>query len=228
MLGGDREPSIRFTKDENGQTRYSIEHPYEMSDGRLHENLDAIASSVVLRPSVTPPRAKLLAARYYLTRLRLWIRNQAAALFYIDAFVQALRSATFVLQNVGHGIEGFAEWYESKRVELSGDDLLRELVVARNVSQKQGLTLVGFGPATIVRQFANGDWKVEAGEPAIEIDGLAIPDPIDAFDRALSTIERVVEEAHHKGFVRIEQRQVTASLEFLRQMTDGSWEQFEP
>lgn len=57
--------------------------------------------------------------------------------FNLNAFIQALRNTTFMLQSEPKKPEGFDSWYASKQTEMKEDDLLRRFVQARNIVVKQ-------------------------------------------------------------------------------------------
>lgn len=57
--------------------------------------------------------------------------------FNLNAFIQALRNITFILQSEPGKPEGFDSWYASKQTEMRQSDLLRRFVQARNIVVKQ-------------------------------------------------------------------------------------------
>ena len=57
--------------------------------------------------------------------------------FNLNAFIQALRNTTFMLQSEPNKPEGFESWYETKQAEMRQSDLLRRFVQARNIVVKQ-------------------------------------------------------------------------------------------
>lgn len=57
--------------------------------------------------------------------------------FNLNAFIQALRNTTFMLQSEPKKPEGFDAWYTSKQTEMKEIDLLRRFVQARNIVVKQ-------------------------------------------------------------------------------------------
>ena len=67
--------------------------------------------------------------------------------YYFSAFLSASRSVTFALQATLSSLPGFAEWYADQRAMLATDPNARWLVDARNQSEKQGATFLGFGLA---------------------------------------------------------------------------------
>ena len=59
--------------------------------------------------------------------------------FNLNAFIQALRNVTFMLQSEENKPEGFTEWYAAKQEEMRNNDLLRKFVGVRNLIVKQGM-----------------------------------------------------------------------------------------
>ena len=59
--------------------------------------------------------------------------------FNLNAFVQALRNVTFILQSEDIKPPGFDSWYSSKQLEMRNDGDLRRFVEARNVVVKQSM-----------------------------------------------------------------------------------------
>lgn len=57
--------------------------------------------------------------------------------FNLNAFIQALRNVTFMLQSEPNKPEGFDAWYATKQAEMRQSGLLRRFVQARNVVVKQ-------------------------------------------------------------------------------------------
>jgi hypothetical protein len=222
------EPQIHVTHTPDGRRQISVSAALNVTDGSLPTD-DSIRNPAIIHPTATPPRLKLKACEYFLARAREYLRNEAAALFYIEAFVQSLRSATFVLQKAGSQIPGYADWYASKQEEMRQDPLLKALVNLRNATEKEGVSLVEFGLSTVVKRYADGRLNVEAGLPKICVLGHPIPDPLASFDRALLTLHALVEEAHQQGFVRIpENKQAQINFEFMCERPDGTWEHCDP
>lgn len=57
--------------------------------------------------------------------------------FNLNAFIQALRNITFMLQSESDKPHAFDSWYTLKQAEMRQSDLLRRFVQARNVVVKQ-------------------------------------------------------------------------------------------
>lgn len=76
-------------------------------------------------------------AQYFLGQCLLNYHDARAFLFNLNAFIQAFRNITFMLQSEDSKPDGFSEWYEKKQIEMRGNPLLRRLVDARNIVVKQ-------------------------------------------------------------------------------------------
>lgn len=77
--------------------------------------------------------------------------------------IQTLRTVTFVLQKQKGALQGFDEWYVSWQAKMSGDQVLRWLIKARNTIVKEGdLVTRSIAHASILES-----WTVE---PKIKID----------------------------------------------------------
>ncbi|HLG26711.1 MAG TPA: hypothetical protein VI423_02905 [Paenisporosarcina sp.] len=57
--------------------------------------------------------------------------------FNLNAFIQAIRNITFMLQSEDNKPEGFQKWYESKQSDMKRNELLKRFVAARNIVVKQ-------------------------------------------------------------------------------------------
>lgn len=80
---------------------------------------------------------KFKEATYFLGRCAEQYHVPSDFLFNLNAFIQALRNITFILQSEPNRPESFVAWYESKRVEMKQSELLRSFVQARNIVVKQ-------------------------------------------------------------------------------------------
>jgi len=76
-------------------------------------------------------------ATYFLGKCAKHYHAPAEFRFNLNAFIQALRNTTFMLQNEPRKPEGFGSWYASKQAEMRQSDLLKRFVQARNVVVKQ-------------------------------------------------------------------------------------------
>lgn len=80
---------------------------------------------------------KLKEATYFLGKCAEHYHEPEEFQFNLNAFIQALRNITFMLQSERNTPEGFRAWYASKQAEMGKSDLLRRFVQARNVVVKQ-------------------------------------------------------------------------------------------
>jgi hypothetical protein len=80
---------------------------------------------------------KFKEATYFLGKCAEYYHVPAEFQFNLNAFIQALRNTTFMLQSEPSKPEGFGSWYASKQAEMRQSDLLRRFVQARNVVVKQ-------------------------------------------------------------------------------------------
>ena len=76
-------------------------------------------------------------AKYFLEKLLEHYHDPWEFQFNLNAFIQAFRNITFVLQSEPNKPAGFDDWYEKKRTEMRENRLLRNLVEARNIVVKQ-------------------------------------------------------------------------------------------
>ncbi|MBI5938236.1 MAG: hypothetical protein HY850_10350 [Betaproteobacteria bacterium] len=80
---------------------------------------------------------KLKEATYFLGKCAEHYHVPSEFLFNLNAFIQALRNITFILQSEPNRPEAFDLWYEKKQEEMRQIDLLRRFVQARNIVVKQ-------------------------------------------------------------------------------------------
>lgn len=80
---------------------------------------------------------KFKEAAYFLGRCAELYHAPTEFLFNLNAFVQALRNITFILQSEPNRPDGFDFWYKSKQDEMRQIDLLRRFIQARNIVVKQ-------------------------------------------------------------------------------------------
>lgn len=80
---------------------------------------------------------KLKEATYFLGKCAELYHEPAEFQFNLNAFIQALRNTTFMLQSEPNKPEGFESWYACKQADMRQSDLLRRFVQARNVVVKQ-------------------------------------------------------------------------------------------
>ncbi|MDO9048182.1 MAG: hypothetical protein Q7U66_10660 [Methylobacter sp.] len=80
---------------------------------------------------------KYTEARYFLIQCLLNYHVPQPFLHNLNAFIQAFRNITFMLQSEDHQPSTFQTWYEVKREEMRKLPPLRRLVDARNIVVKQ-------------------------------------------------------------------------------------------
>jgi|SRR3989338_949614 len=80
---------------------------------------------------------KCAEARYFLVQCLFSYHTPQPFIFNLNAFIQAIRNITFMLQSENSKLIGFQEWYEHKREEMRMQPTLRRLVEARNIVVKQ-------------------------------------------------------------------------------------------
>jgi hypothetical protein len=80
---------------------------------------------------------KLKEARYFIKKMVQTQKRPDEFRYNLDAFINSARSITWVLQKQNAKNPKFIGWYEKKRQEMQGDELLRFMVKARNVSVKE-------------------------------------------------------------------------------------------
>jgi hypothetical protein len=177
----------------------------------------------ILHSSVSPPRRKLAAAQWLLRKLKEEIWSEAPALMYLECLVTTLRSATFALQKMGSGVDGFNAWYEAKREHMRADSQLRWLVEVRNAAEKEGFVLAEYGPRAVVRFHRNGTRSAEAVEPLLKIEGIESTDLLQDLESATNELSAIVEEAHHAFFEGYGPKQLGYSMMGLQERPDGSW-----
>jgi hypothetical protein len=81
--------------------------------------------------------AKCNEARYFLIECLFHYHYPQQFLFNLNAFIQAIRNITFMLQSEDAKPIGFKEWYEAKQKEMQNNPTLRRLVYARNIVVKK-------------------------------------------------------------------------------------------
>lgn len=80
---------------------------------------------------------KFKEAAYFLGKSAEYYHVPLEFQFNLNAFIQALRNTTFMLQSESAKPESFDPWYASKQAEMRQNDLLRRFVQARNIVVKQ-------------------------------------------------------------------------------------------
>lgn len=80
---------------------------------------------------------KFKEATYFLGKCAELYHEPEEFLFNLNAFIQALRNITFMLQSEPSRPEGFGDWYAIKQAEMKMSALLLKFVEARNIVVKQ-------------------------------------------------------------------------------------------
>lgn len=80
---------------------------------------------------------KCAEARYFLIQCLLNYHAPQPFLHNLNAFIQAFRNITFMLQSEERRPSTFEQWYETRRTEMRGLPTLCRLVDARNIVVKQ-------------------------------------------------------------------------------------------
>lgn len=75
---------------------------------------------------------------YFLSRIMGTYHQPDEFRWNLNAFLQALRNVTFIIQKVLSNEGGFTDWYEPQQEQMRSDELLRKFVEGRNVVVKQG------------------------------------------------------------------------------------------
>lgn len=76
-------------------------------------------------------------AQYFLEQCLIHYHSPQPFINNLNAFIQALRNITFVLQSELNHREHFDTWYEAKRAEMRSIPPLKQMVKARNTVVKQ-------------------------------------------------------------------------------------------
>jgi hypothetical protein len=76
-------------------------------------------------------------ASYFLSKMIENYHNPWEFQFNLNAFIQAFRNITFMLQAEPNKPEEFQVWYNSKQDEMKANSLLKKFVSARNIVVKQ-------------------------------------------------------------------------------------------
>ena len=224
-MASERIP-VKLTPLPNGKFRFEVSNKWGVLGASLPDDVDAMTAPGCLHLTVTPPRRKLAAAKWFLSQLNKCVRHESAALMFLEAFLSELRSTTFSLQALFHSNPGFAEWYEKQRESMREDEKLRWVVEARNMAQKVGLGFVEWGLHFAVRFPQEEAPFAEFVTPILEVEGLSQPVTLTDLELMLATIDNLVEEAHRLFLGEVAPRKNQIVMETIRQKEDGTWEHF--
>lgn len=95
---------------------------------------------VIERPEDSPIAStvdKYLESYYFINSMLSNYHDHYAFRFNLNAFIQALRNITWMLQSESNRPDTFAEWYATAQESMKTDDLLRRFVNVRNLIVKQ-------------------------------------------------------------------------------------------
>jgi hypothetical protein len=115
---------------------FSITSPFVLAGAEIGSSAEEMQRPTLLHVSVTPPRRKLAAARWFLSQFYQCAYNEGSALMFLEAFLTTLRSATFALQKMYAADPAFAGWYAQKQQEMRQDADLRSVIELRNAAEK--------------------------------------------------------------------------------------------
>ena len=76
-------------------------------------------------------------AQYFLGKLLEHYHRPDEFQFNLNAFIQAIRNITFMLQSEENKPEGFDDWYAKKQEAMRANETLRRFVEARNIIVKR-------------------------------------------------------------------------------------------
>src|ERR1019366_1268124 len=76
-------------------------------------------------------------AQYFFNKMLEQYHRPFEFQFNLNAFIQAIRNVTFMLQAEENKPEGFDDWYTKKQEEMRANTLLRRFVEARNIVVKR-------------------------------------------------------------------------------------------
>ena len=80
---------------------------------------------------------KFIEAHYFVSRMMDEYHDPMPFRYNLNAFLQALRNVTFVLQKEFSHRDSFREWYQERQKTMKDDPLLRKFVDGRNVVVKK-------------------------------------------------------------------------------------------
>ena len=201
--------------------------PLALTGLEQYESNDMMEDITVLRHSVTIPQRKIGSAKWFLAQMKRCIQNEAFALMFLEAYVTAIRSATFALQKMYGNNEDFDRWYAKKQKYMRNDSELRLIVDLRNIAEKEGVILDEYRHAILVRFYISGKIEAETGDPVIQIEGREVDSILPLLEASLTKISVLIEEAHKLFPVKVSRTPVMGKIEYIREKGDGSWERFD-
>jgi hypothetical protein len=211
----------------DGRTNVSVSMPMALAGLEQYESNDMMEDIAVLRRSVTPPQRKIGSARWFLAQMKRCIQNEAFALMFLEAYLTAIRSATFTLQKMYGNNKDFDKWYAKKQEEMRNDSELRLIVDLRNIAEKEGVILDEYRHTIIVRFYISGKTEAETGAPIIQIKGKEVDSILPLLEASLTKISDLIEEAHKLFPVKTGRTPIRGKIEYIREKDDGNWERFD-
>jgi hypothetical protein len=220
-----RQASLERSPD--GDVKIKVGLPLFCAGAEIASKPEDMEITAILHTGVSPPRRKIENAKWFLSQLLRCVNNEGSALMFLEAFVTALRSATFTLQKVFADHPGFQQWYAKKREIMQADDELRWLLELRNVAEKEGVLLAAYGLRTIVRLHRDGSMTTEPRKPSLKVEGLAANDVLPLLEPSLLKIAAIIDEAHQL-FAYERLRPIPIEMQLIRETDDGKWEGIPP
>jgi hypothetical protein len=211
----------------DGRTNVSVSMPMALAGLEQYESNDMMEDIAVLRRSVTSPQKKIGAARWFLAQMKRCIQNEAFALMFLEAYVTAIRSATFTLQKMYGNNKDFDKWYEKKQEEMRNDSDLRLIIDLRNIAEKEGVILSEYRHTINIRFYKSGKTETETGTPIIKIEGKEVDSILPLLEASLAKISTLIEEAHELFPVKTGRTPIMGKIEYIKEQEDGSWEHFD-
>lgn len=213
---------------EDGRLCVSSNFPMHIAGAELECATYTLSDATFLHSTVTPPRRKCGATKWLLLQLERCLRNEGAAIMFLELLLTNLRSTTFALQKQLSSVDGFSTWYSDRRDEMRKDARLRWIVDNRNAAEKEGLVAIAFGPTCVQKHFRNGTIQTEPGVPTLKVAELEAGEVLDTLGFASEYLERLVEDAHEQFVKYYPDRKAHIRLECVRETPNGSWEHFDP
>ena len=131
-------------------------------------------------------------AQYFFGKLVALYHRPDEFKFNLNAFIQAIRNITFMLQSEERKPEGFAQWYAKKQEEMRADDLLRRFVEARNIIVKRS-SLVAMSTAR------SGLFRGRMLKLAAEHEVPPFTDTVEVLERAKNFALRLFLDEEHSA-----------------------------
>lgn len=220
-----QKPDLDIRRRDDGTFAYGVGGKFGCIGRGIPLEVAALCEPAILHSSVTPPRRKIDAAKWYLSNLQICVLNEAASLLFLEGFLSELRSSTFALQKLFRHVAGFDAWYGTQQANMKDDRLLCWLNKARTVAQKEGVAFASWAPQIILRFYRNGKIDAEHKEPSFGVSGEY--HTMQELEAMIATVDAIVEEAHSLFFDDSQVKKHTLRFETAREREDGTWEHFD-